>query len=187
MPVTTEDLKNGVRADNGRVASPLLDVASLRRGVSDLRADNGRVARPRRRPGMIDGALVERLLILLIHIAAWGLIVLSILGTFYGSRGLAAPILQPWQITLAIVAQPWVFVGTVVLQVILSVVQWGARQMARRVLLWWLLYFGALALSAWWNWQAYGAALLAMHTPWLLAIGVIIIGDMIPELALVVD
>lgn len=141
----------------------------------------------RSRPGMIRGASVERWMITIIHTAAWTLIVLSILGTFYGSRGLTAPILQPWQIVLAIVAQPWVFVATVILQVLLSVVQWGARQMAKRVLLWWLLYFAALALSAWWNWQAYGAALLQFGTPWLLAIGVIIIGDMMPELALVVD
>ena len=86
---------------------------------------------------------------------------------------------------LAIVAQPWLFGWTVALQLLLSVVQWGARQMARRVLLWWLLYFAALALSAWWNWQAYGVTLLALKAPWLLAVGVIIVGDMYPEFALV--
>jgi hypothetical protein len=141
----------------------------------------------RTRPGMIRGAHLERALITMIHSAAWGLIVLSILGTFYGMRGLQAPLFQPWLIVLAIVAQPWVFVGSLVLQVLLSVVQWGARQMAKRVLLWWLLYFASLALSAWWNWQAYGLSLLSAGMPWLLAIGVIIVGDMIPELALVVD
>jgi len=141
----------------------------------------------RNRPGMINGASVERALVFIIHSAAWGLIVLSILGTFYGSRGLTAPIMQPWQIVLAIVAGPGVFVGTVLLQVVLSAVQWGSRQMARRNPLWGLLYFASLALSAWWNWQAYGTSLIGMGAPWLLAIGVIIIGDMMPELALVVD
>lgn len=141
----------------------------------------------RTRPGMISGARIERAMITIIHTAAWALIVLSILGTFYGARGLSAPILQPWQIVLAIAAGPWLFVGTVILQVVLSLVQWGSRQLARRNPLWGLLYFAALALSAWWNWQAYGAALLTMGAPWLLAIGVIIIGDMMPELALVVD
>lgn len=141
----------------------------------------------RNRPGMIRGASVERALVFIIHAAAWGLIVLSILGTFYGSRGLPAPILQPWQIVVAIAAQLWVFIGAVALQVVLSLVQWGSRQMARRNPLWGLLYFASLALSAWWNWQAYGTSLLTMGMPWLLAIGVIIIGDMMPELALVVD
>lgn len=173
MNYRSEPLENGERVKGDALLDGLLKSA--------------KPSTARNRPGMIRGASVERWMISLIHFIAWSLIVLSVLGTFYGARGVDAPILQPLRIIGDIVLMPMMFLFTLALQAILSVVQWGARQMARHHLAWWLLYFAALALSAWWNWQAYGDSMIAAQMPWLLAIGVIIVGDMVPEFALVID
>lgn len=138
-----------------------------------------------RRPGMIDGGSTENALIASIHVAAWLLIMLSVLGTFYGARNLNMPLTDPLQLARDIWATPIVLVLAIVGQGLLSVVQWGSRQLAIKDRRWWALYFGALALSAWWNWQAYGDPLVLLGVPWGLVVGIVIAGDMFPEFALV--
>lgn len=157
-------------------------------GVTQRDLINGQTVKRSKRPGMIKGAFIERLLIALIHELAWLLIILSVLGTFYGARGQDAPLLTPGQIIRDIWAQPIILGVALIGQGLLSVVQWGSRVMAVSTnRYWWLAYFGALALSVWWNWQAYGDPMLILGVPWLIAIGFVIGGDMLPELALVTD
>lgn len=139
----------------------------------------------RRRPGMFKGDAIERLLIALIHCLAWGLIILSVLGTFYGARGLDMPLSNPLRVIRDILASPISLTLALVGQGLLSVVQWGSRHMAIEDRRWWLLYFGALALSVWWNWQAYFDPMLLLGVPWVIALGFIVAGDMFPEFALV--
>jgi hypothetical protein len=85
-------------------------------------------------------------------------------------------------------AAPAMLVLALLGQGLLSVVQWGARQRALTTdPRWWALYFGALALSVWWNWQAYFDPMLLLGMPWLLALGFIVGGDVLPEWAIVKD
>lgn len=65
--------------------------------------------------------------------------------------------------------------------------QWGGKRLAARDPRFWLAYLGSLALSVWWNWSAYGDPLIALNVPYLVAGGIILAGDMLPELALVRD
>jgi hypothetical protein len=140
----------------------------------------------RRRPGMISGPSIERALIALIHCLAWGLVVMSVLGTFYGARGLDMPLTDPLRAVRDIFAAPILLVLAIVGQGLLSVVQWGSRHMAMNDdPRWWAGYFLSLALSVWWNWQAYYDPMIALEVPWLIAIGFVILGDMLPEFALV--
>lgn len=152
--------------------------------VSDLPSP----ARPAPRVGyrgVVSGAAIERTLILAIQVAAWLLVVMSILGTFYGARGLDAPLTRPAQVVLDCIANGQAFVVALLAQGMLALVQWGGRRIARRDPRWWLIYLGSLALSVWWNWSAYGDPLVALGVPWLAAIGVVATADIVPELALV--
>lgn len=134
--------------------------------------------------GMLPGVSVERLFVIALRIGALLLIVGSIMGTFYGSRGATIPLrlMVLWQ---DISTQPGTFAIAVVVQGLLSLVQWGARQMAHRDRRWWSLYLVSLSLSAWWNWTAYAAPLIAVRVPWPVALGIIIGGDIFPEVTLV--
>lgn len=145
------------------------------------------VAAPRRPAyrGVIPGAAIERTLITAIQVAAWLLVLLSILGTFYGARGIDAPLTRPIQIVLDCIAAPSAFGLALVAQITLAVAQWGGRRLARRDPRWWLIYLGSLSLSVWWNWTAYGDPLITLGVPWLAAIGVVAAADIAPELALI--
>jgi hypothetical protein len=134
---------------------------------------------------MIRGSSMERGLIAALRVAAWLLIVLSIIGTFYGGRGQDAPILQPWRLFPDVAAAWGVLLAAAAGQGLLTLLQWGSRRAARSDPRWWLAYLAALAPSVWWNWQAYGDPLMALGVPVLIAWGIIIGGDMFPELTLV--
>lgn len=140
-----------------------------------------------RRPpiGMIPAHGIEVALIRVMRGAAILLIFLSIIGTFYGMRGMQAPLATPAQIVLDLWAAPLVLLAALFLQGLLSLVQWGARQFARTDRRWWFVYLGALFLSVYWNWSAYGAPMIALGVAWLLAFFIVLAGDILPELALV--
>jgi hypothetical protein len=75
----------------------------------------------------------------------------------------------------------------IVLQTVLAVVQWGSMGHAKVDPRWWALYAVALAFSAYWNWQAYHQVLIdGMQMPWLLALIIVIAGDVLAEKALIV-
>lgn len=135
--------------------------------------------------GQVSPAAVETWFIRALHLAAWMLIALSIVGTFYGARNLDAPLLAPWRIVADVIAAPGIAALALLAQVVLALVQWGARQMADGDPRWWLAYLGSLALSAWWNWSAYGDPLIAFGVPWAVALGIVVLGDVAPELLLV--
>lgn len=137
------------------------------------------------RLGQISPAGIKRLFITTLHAASWLLIVLSVIGTFYGTRGLDAPLTQPWGLVSDVSAAPGIAALALLAQGVLALVQWGARQMADDDPRWWLAYLGSLALSAWWNWSAYGDPLIALSVPWAIALGIVIAGDIAPELLLV--
>jgi hypothetical protein len=144
--------------------------------------------RARSQGGIIPGRLMAQLVRFAIPVIALALIALSILGTFYGARGLASPLLtHPLQIGRDIARAPSVAILALCGQVALSVAQWGGRQLARDDRRWWLLYFASLWLSLYWNWRAYGPPLVAVGVPILLAGILILAGDVGPELALVRD
>lgn len=139
--------------------------------------------------GMIRGERAFVILIGIVRIISILLIVLSVLGTFYGVRGLRAPILDVGRLVLDLIAAPQLLALALLGQGLLSVVQWGSRWGAlHKHRVFWAIYFLSLALSVWWNWQAYGATMTAaMSMPWLVALGVIVAGDVLPEFALVFD
>lgn len=142
--------------------------------------------RPPRKGGLVSGRAMGRVLHVLVPLGALTLILLSMVGTFYGSRNLEAP-LNPllwvrdmWGArSLALLA----FIG----QGTMLVAQWGGRHNAKTDPRWWVLYFLSLGLSVWWNWAAFGAPLVAAGLPWLIALGLVVGGDVAPELTLVRD
>lgn len=113
------------------------------------------------------------------------LVVLSVLGTFYGARGQSVPILDPLRMLRDIAAGLGLFAMALCGQLALAVAQWGGRQKAREDRRWWALWALSLALSAWWNWKGYGPPLVGAGLPWLLAVALVVGGDIVPELTLI--
>jgi len=127
------------------------------------------------RPGHIEGAFIA-----LLYLTLLALVVLSVIGTFYGWRGLNAPLATPLRIWNDIFANSgtwWIACGV---QVILTLIQYGSRQMARHDRRWWILYLVALAISVYYNVQAYWTPLTAM-IPFYVAALLILAGDVLPE------
>lgn len=143
-----------------------------------------RTAAPRWR-GCVPGPLMAVVVVVLIPVLAVALVGLSVLGTFYGARGLAVPILTPAQLWADITAARGLFALAACGQGLLTVAQWGGRQLARQDARWWLLYLVSLVVSVWWNWNGFGPPLVAAGVPWLLVVLLIIGGDVLPELALI--
>ncbi|PDW02605.1 hypothetical protein [Candidatus Viridilinea mediisalina] len=105
------------------------------------------------------------------------------LATLYGARGLVVPILTPWQILQDIHAAPVGFTLALLAQGVLSVAQYGCPELARDDRRWWAGYVLTLGLSIYWNILGYGAVFALMGVPWLIAIGIIVAGDVAPEIA----
>jgi hypothetical protein len=135
-------------------------------------------ARPR--VGFLRPDQVERAFVGLLYLALALLVALSVLGTFYGRRGAAAPITDPVQIATDALGDPGGFGIAIAIQATLTVVQYGARQKARDDRRWWILYLVALGWSVYYNIQAYWTPLTAL-TPWYLAGLLIVAGDVLPE------
>ena len=125
------------------------------------------------------------LLVALIPVFSLVLMALSVLGTFYGARGLRVPVETPLIVLANIREAPWIFGVAAATQAALSVAQWGGRQLARTDRRWWVLYGAALSLSVYWNWNGYWPTLAALGVPWLLALAIIAFGDIEPEVGLV--
>ncbi len=141
-------------------------------------------ARPRRNSGPAIGVIppgaVERAFIVGLYLACLALVVLSVLGTFYGLLGASAPLRTPLRIIADVRAVPGTLGLALAIQAALTLTQYGARAMARRDRRWWVLYLAALAISVYYNIQAYYtpiAALANAYVAWLL----IVSGDIIPE------
>jgi hypothetical protein len=135
-------------------------------------------ARPR--IGFIRPSQVERAFIALLYLTLFLLVALSVLGTFYGQRGAGAPLTTPFQIARDVVSAPGALFLALALQFVLTAVQYGARSFARHDRRWWLLYLAALAISVYYNVQAYWTPLTAL-IPAYLAGFLIVAGDVLPE------
>ncbi len=130
--------------------------------------------------GFLRPGQVERAFVALLYFALAILVVLSVLGTFYGRQGETAPITAPGQLWADITAQPTLLGIAVAIQLTLTIVQYGARQKARLDRRWWTLYLVALTWSVYYNYQAYWTPLTAL-VPWYFAALLIVAGDVLPE------
>lgn len=132
------------------------------------------------RIGFLKPGGVERAFVALLYLTLFVLVVLSILGTFYGIGGNVAPLLSPRQMIADVAAnldRLWV---SIAIQVFLSLGQYGARQMARHDPRWWILYLAALSISVYYNFQAYWLPLnVIVAMP--VAGAIIVLGDVLPE------
>jgi hypothetical protein len=132
------------------------------------------------RVGFIRPGQIERAFIVLLYLALLLLIVISVLGTFYGQRGVDAPLATPSRV-IGDIRGAWGAFGVAVgIQLILTVVQYGARSFARSDRRWWLVYLAALGISVYYNVQAYWVPLTAL-IPAYLAGFLIVAGDVLPE------
>jgi hypothetical protein len=71
----------------------------------------------------------------------------------------------------------WIAIGV---QVVLSLTQYGARQLATHDWRWWLLYLAALGISVYFNVQAYYVPLQVYMLPGY-AVALILAFDILPE------
>lgn len=178
MPVRASDIR-------ARRADPPADqVARPEAAPPRQRATRRTSSGPRWR-GCIPGGAMAMVVVALIPVLAVALMVLSVLGTFFGARGLPVPLMNPAALWAALAASPGILALAFGGQVGLSVAQYGGRQLARDDRRWWLLYVGSLALSAWWNWRGYGPPLAAQGVPWALSLLLVVALDAVPELALI--
>lgn len=136
------------------------------------------VKRSQPRVGFLQPAHIERAFIVLLYLTLAALVVLSVLGTFYGWIGNPAPLAQPGQILVDIQTSDIWIAGLI--QLALTLTQWGARQLARHDRRWWILYLVALGISVYYNVQAYWTP-LTLLIPWYIAGLLIIAGDVLPE------
>lgn len=135
--------------------------------------------------GMIPASAPGHILLILIPLVAVALIVLSVLGTFYGIQGDPAPLARPGLLLRDLWTGWPLLLAALGVQFGLGMAQWGGRSLAEDDPRWWVLYALSLATSAWLNWVAYGPPLMDMGMPWLLAAAMVVVGDILPEVALV--
>lgn len=152
--------------------------------MSQVRSENlrdgQRIERSRPSIGIVRPRHIEHAFIALLYLALLILVVLSVFGTFYGLQGDNAPIRAPLQMWRDVTAAPQALAVAFGIQVVLTLLQYGARQFARRDRKWWLLYLAALGISVYYNWQAYWIPLTAM-IPAYVAGALIVAGDILPE------
>ena len=132
------------------------------------------------RIGFLNPRGVEHAFRILLYLTLLALVLLSIIGTFYGIGQNAAPLLVPRQIIADIRANTdrlWVALA---IQLFLTLGQYGARQFARNDRRWWALYLVALGVSVYYNVQAYWLPLNELM-PGIAAGVLIVAGDVLPE------
>lgn len=145
---------------------------------SSPRARTG--ARKAPRIGFLRPLYVERAFLALLYLTLLVLVLLSVIGTYYGLASDNAPLLRPAQILVDIRTNTdrlWV---AITIQAFLTLAQYGARQLARHDPRWWFLYLAALAVSVYYNFQAYWIPLNTL-TLWPITAVAIIAGDVLPE------
>ena len=163
-------------------------MSGVRSGPLSSGGTSGGESRPPARApriGLVRGASIERAFLGMLYIACFILALLSLFGTFYGLQGRDGPLAEPWHMAVDAVAAPVWMAWALVLQGVLTLTQWGARQLARRDARWWLLYVAVLALSVYYNVVAYLDPAVALGVPPVLAFFLIAAGDALPELAVV--
>lgn len=135
--------------------------------------------------GFVPASGVERAFIGLLYTLVLLLSFLSVLGTFYGLRGSAAP-LNLGVLWSDISGDAGGFGLALLWQSTLTVAQWGAHQMAkRRDHRWWLAYLAVLGLSVYYNVVAFWEPAASLGIPPVLAALLILGGDAVPELVAV--
>lgn len=132
------------------------------------------------RIGFLRASAIERAFIGLIYGIILTLVVASVVGTFYGVYGMAAPITQPFQIISDIQGAGNTLYVAIAIQAVLTIAQYGARQLARHDPRWWLLYLAALGVSVYFNVQAYYTPLLVYAAPGTDYL-IIVACDILPE------
>lgn len=132
------------------------------------------------RVGFLRPAHIERAFVFLLYLVLLALVLLSVLGTFYGQLGRPAPITVPAQIWQDMSGASEALAVALGVQFVLTTVQYGARQFAHRDRRWWILYLVALGISVYYNFQAYWTPVTAI-VPWYAAILLIVAGDVLPE------
>lgn len=142
--------------------------------------DGKPIARRRVRIGFIRPGHVEGLFIAVLYLALLLLVALSVVGTFYGLLGQDAPLSAPLRMISAARSAPKIALLAFVIQAVLTVTQYGARQLAHHDRRWWILYLVALGISVYYNYHAYWTPLTAM-VAWYLALLLIVAGDVLPE------
>lgn len=135
--------------------------------------------------GILAPRHIERAFIGLLYAAIATLMLASVLGTFYGIQSRSASFHPLWQPLLDLLAAPLTFGLALVIQAMLSVAQWGARQMTHYNRWWWLGYLAVLAPSVYYNVVAFYAPATAAGAPPLLVIILLLGGDVIPEFLLI--
>ena len=138
---------------------------------------------PPPRIGFISPGGIERAFIALLYIVLLVLVLLSFVGTFYGLGQSSAP-LSIRQMLADMAANTDRLLVAVVLQLALTLAQYGARQMASADRRWWLLYLAALAVSIYYNYMAFWTPMTAL-VAWPVAALILIVGDIVPELVAV--
>jgi len=136
-----------------------------------------------RRIGVLSGDRAEVGLIWMLRAAGVGLVGVSVVGSFYGLRGLACS--PPLTILFDMLARPWWLVAAFAAQAILSLAQWGARHRAARDARWWGLFAAALLISAGMNWVAFAPWLLAWGWPIIPVALAVIGGDALAEILVI--
>ncbi len=165
-------------------AAVATDDAELERLLTGKRTETKPAPQSRRSGpeiGFLSPAAIETAFRALLYSGITLLVLLSVVGTFYGVAGQQAPLAEPGRIVADIVTRYEAFMMACLLQVVLTLTQYGSRQMTRHDPRWWLVYLAALGVSLYYNVQAYYMPLLAMGVPWLLDYIVIAAGDVLPE------
>lgn len=147
---------------------------------SETKSSETSTKRDRPRVGFLRPSHIERAFLALLYLALLLLILLSLAGTFYGWRGIVAPLTTPWRIVTDMAGASGDLGIAFVIQLVLSLTQYGARQMARHDRRWWFLYLAALAISVYYNFQAYWTPLTDLIPVYVAAV-LIIAGDVLPE------
>ena len=132
------------------------------------------------RIGFLNPRGIEKAFRWLLYLTLLALVLLSVMGTYYGLGQSTAPLLTPLRIFSDIAANTdrlWVAIA---IQVFLTLTQYGARTMARHDRRWWFLYLVSLSISVYYNYQAYWVPLNEL-TLWPIAAAVIVAGDVLPE------
>ena len=140
------------------------------------------------RTGMVPRASIVTALILTLRSVLIGLMLLSLMGTFYAMLGVAAPFPQVWLMVPEVLQDFGTFGIAFGMQLLLSLVQWGSATLGKEDRRWWWLYALALAPSAWMNIESYAAPLLAVFgwsdERWFVVALLIVAFDIAPEKAL---
>ena len=161
------------------------DAAAKDKAPPDAKRGSSRPPRPAQWSGYIPVGSSSAILVGVVIPAILTLLVaLSVLGTFYGVQSMDVPFLNPGLILADLSAAPGLVFVALITQGVLTFAQYGASELAQVDSRWWIVYLLSLGASVGLNWIGYGNGLLEIGMPWLLAFGVVVASDVVPELAM---